>query len=192
MPTTTLTITHADGDTTTADAFVGDLWTVAIGQPATIQFYFDQNPPNDQALVVPTTTSETISDAQTRQYAIVDGDLTVSDTGSLTVEDSGAYALRRYVDAAEGVEIRRGADHTVTYRETIPRYVDVQSLALKVEPATDLTDRGAVGIWGVVTGGRDARNAALTRDVVELELVVLARATEYDTHTDLETDLKVT
>lgn len=188
MTTTSLTIERADGSDITVDAFVERLWTAAVGETATIRCLFDQNSPTDKALIVPSGDSTTISTTTQRQYAVVDGDLTVS--GDLTIESNGAYALRRYIYAAAGVHVRRGADHTVTYHERIPGGSGLQSLALRVVPSEDLVRKGVAGVWGVVTGGRDARNSNLTRDVVELDLAVLARAEEYADHAALESDLK--
>jgi len=76
------------------------------------------------------------------------------------------------------------------YREFIPVDTRIESLLLGIEPSTDLQNKDIGGIWGLVQNVTDSRNQAISTTRHTLEVQILERYREYETHTDVERDLQ--
>ena len=196
MADTTWTITTKSNGDITADALTADWPTVTRGSQARLRLWFD-NPDSEGSLIVEDGESVTVSsDTTVRRVRVEDnGTLTVADGVTLTVDEGGLYSLLQYLDYADAAAYGADTiDHRPWFREQLPTKAsqsptNITSLILAFEPNGELKDRSVTGLWGLVTGGTDARNATLTNWQIELDVFVLAEREEYATHSDIESAL---
>lgn len=190
MPQTTWTI-HERTDTFTADALTADWPTVTRGETVTLRFWFDSDN-TDDTLLVEDGESYTVGagDTETYQRVIVEDGGTLTVNGTLNATEDGLFRLLQYLDWAGAVATGQGENHVPWYRDQLPGGY-VPTLALGFEPHGDLQERSVTGLWGVVVGGSDERNAPLTNWQVELDVFVLAEFREYSDHSAVEAALSV-
>lgn len=75
------------------------------------------------------------------------------------------------------------------YDEEIPSSLSIDSLVLGFEPNDELSNQDVFGLWAIVDSGDDTRNRALTNDLMDLGLTVLAEYSDYADHSALESEL---
>lgn len=192
MTDTTITIHTSQNGSFDADALTGQWPTFTRGSTIPLRFWFDHDK-SDEWLIVEDGESFNVPDGDTvtryRARASGSGSITVQDSGSLVIDETGFNLLLEYVGWADAAAYGQGLDHRPYYREQHPES-DVTSIVLGVEPSQDLRERGVRGFWGVLTSGSDERNSALTNYQLGLEFYALAYYTEYETRLDLENDLE--
>lgn len=193
MTATDWTITTKSNGDITAEALTADWPTVTRGSRARLRLWFD-NPDSEGSLIVESGESHTVPSGTTETYRRIrledTATVTLEDNANLRQEPGGAYTLLQYLDYADAAAYGTGINNQPWFHNQLPAsYGDVQSLVLAFEPNGDLKDRSVTGLWGIVTGGSDARNATLTNWQIELDVFVLAERDEYATHSDIESDL---
>lgn len=191
MTTPTWTVETKTNGTVTADAITSDWPTLTRGEQQTVRFWFD-NPDGNGELVVEdgeTTTVPAGSTETVRHVRVEDGGTFTVD-GTLNVTEGGLFTLRKYLDWADAAGYGQGVNNVPWFRNQLPTGAGVESLVLGMKPNSDLRDRSVNGLWGLVTGGRDARNNTLTNWQLELTCFVLADWDAYDSHAAVESDLE--
>lgn len=189
MVSTGWTIHRKSGENITPDALTADWPTATRGQTMTMRYWFDADD-TEEILYVPAGSSETIASGETvtRQEAIIDGTLTVD--GTLNITSDGLWTLLQFLDYANAAAYGLSVDSVPWYRDQLPGRADVSSLVLGFEPDESLIDRTISGLWGLVVGGRDLRNSAITNWQLELEVFVLGEWLDYADHSEIENDLQ--
>jgi hypothetical protein len=99
--------------------------------------------------------------------------------------------LRQYLEHATTVETRTSHDGSPSYRERIPSSAPIDALLLEVVP-TEGTHPDVDGVWGVVEGGDDGSLARAADPLLEFDLLVLAKSSEYSSHSNVESEFKIT
>jgi hypothetical protein len=144
-----------------------------------------------EALVVPSGETYTVESGTEEVYSSADIDGTLNVDGTLTLTEGQFDTLRQLADHAGSFATVQTLNNTQNYREQIPSDASVDSIVVGIEPAQALKDRNVDGVWGIVSNGTDARSAALSRNLFQLEVQVLAEYSEYADHSAIETALQV-
>lgn len=198
MPDTSWTITTKRHGDLTADAITADWPTATRGSTVLLQLWFDEAGSTDaQPLIVEDGESYTVATAETRPYVRTAGSGTITVNAPLTIDPTagGLYQLLQYLDYADAAAYGESQSHRPWYHEQLPTAAkrdptNIESIVLGFNPPEFQRQRGIPGLWGLVVGGADRRNSALTNWQLELEIFVLAERHEYTDHTDLESDLQ--
>lgn len=190
---------HASTETLTAISALNspsEINNLTRGDTATFTFRFAGDSLTAESLVVETNDTHTVATNTTEIYTQTDvkenGQLNVQENGTLNVTGGdNRDTLQEYADHAGAFASQTTLNNTQLYREQIPTNADIGSIVLGIEPSTTLQNDDIEGIWGIVTGGSDMRNQALSNDQFQIELRVLAEYSEYADHTAISNDLEV-
>jgi hypothetical protein len=166
---------------------VSDPQTIVRGETAefSLSFDFDDLVVSSSVTIPPGTerrvASVTIRD---RGELNVEGTLTVVGDGQLdTVQDYGLHA--------GSYSVLETLSNRFKFRDRLPSSAPINSLLVKIEPATDLQNRDVDGCYGLITGVTDERPRSLTTSRATVQVDVLARLSEFSTLTDAKNALEV-
>jgi len=118
---------------------------------------------------------------------------TIDDDGTLRVNERFAFELedlKAYRRFAGKANLTPTLSATQKFSENIDE-TELNTLVIGIEPNQDLQDEEIPGIWGVVNNITDERNQALSTDAATISVDVLALYSEYNTITDVTSDLKL-
>jgi hypothetical protein len=105
---------------------------------------------------------------------------------TLSVSSDSYSTLQDYIEYGGSYSLLEALNGEVFYDEEIPSSLSIDSIVLGFEPNTDLSSQDVFGLWALVDGGDDIRNRALTNDLMDINLTVLAEYSDYTDHTALE------
>jgi len=118
---------------------------------------------------------------------------TIDNNGTVrTLSGGGALPLlRQYDDFGGGYATIETLTSETKYRDQLPSDASVDTQAIGIEPSQTLKDRDVTGVWALVDSVDDTRPLALSDERVRIETTVLSEYSEYNNHSELETDLQV-
>jgi hypothetical protein len=108
---------------------------------------------------------------------------------TLTVSTDSYDTLQNYIEYGGSYALLEGLNGEVFYDEEIPSSLSIDSIVLGFEPNTELSNQDVFGLWALVDGGDDIRNRALTNDLMDLNITILAEYSDYADHSSLESGL---
>jgi len=174
--------------TITARYGTEDLHNMTDGQTSRFLFNF---PSKGENLVVPSGETYTVESATEEIYYSADIDGTLNVNGTLTLTAGTFEQLQEYEQEADNFVRHTTESNNHKYTLQLPSNSSIDSLLVGIQPSQDLQDKNVEGLWGLITGGTDNRNNALTNYDYELEVWKLADYNEYSDTTAVANDLEV-
>lgn len=110
-------------------------------------------------------------------------------TVNITAEVGNVSLIQDYIEYGGSYSTLEGLNGEIFYGENVPSAVSIDSIVFGIEPNTELSNRNVFGIWGILNSASDNRPRATTTNLVGLNMLVLARYSDYADHTALENDL---
>jgi hypothetical protein len=116
-------------------------------------------------------------------------EITRGKTVNFNLESNNLSLLQDYIEYAGEFETFENLNGIIRYTEDIPTNADVDSILLGIEPNADLDARNVFGVWGLIKSATDNRPRALTTNHLGLEVLVLAKYSDFADHTAVESEL---
>jgi len=175
--TVALSLTPLDGETLTVNS--GETYTVESG---TLEAYNVVD--NDGTIVVE-------SNATLVVYETFYNDGTVQNDGTVKTPQESVGDLFQYDRHAGNYALENTLKNNYYYKERIPTNANIGSLVVGIEPDNSLQSDKIGGVWGLVDNVIDERNPILATPQIGLEVTILAEYSEYNSVSDVQTDLEI-
>jgi hypothetical protein len=143
------------------------------------------------SVTVPSGTTLTIPDGATLfvNTIVINGDLVID--GELVTGTGAFQNLSEFVEWAGNYTTQTMLNGVRKYREQIPDTIGIDTLVVGVTPSEELQANDVVGVWGLIDQISNQRNQPLTTDRYQVDVTVLAPLDEYNSVTDVESDLLI-